>query len=203
MELQFSVILDQKSISQAESFVIIQIKLWARLNRKEDMNMRAIYITGYMGAGKTTIGKALSKELGIDVIDTDQKIEEKQGRVIRDIFAKEGERSFRQYESEMLCSLPTKDVIITTGGGIVERIENREWMKENGTVVYLYCDPYVIADRPHEDITRPLFQKENVEAFVAKFEERRAFYEEAVIQIDTTNKSIQEVTEEILRRINS
>ncbi len=168
MELQFSVILDQKSISQAESFVIIQIKLWARLNRKEDMNMRAIYITGYMGAGKTTIGKALSKELGIDVIDTDQKIEEKQGRVIRDIFAKEGERSFRQYESEMLCSLPTKDVIITTGGGIVERIENREWMKENGTVVYLYCDPYVIADRSHEDITRPLFQKGECRSFCSE-----------------------------------
>ena len=164
--------------------------------------MKSIYITGYMGAGKTTIGKALSKELDIAVVDTDQKIEEKQGKLIRDIFAEEGENIFRQYESEMLRSLSTSNMIITTGGGIVERAENRQWMKENGTVVYLYCDPYVIAERLREDITRPLFQKENIEAFVKKFENRRAYYEEADIHIDTTNKSVEEIMEELEGKIN-
>ncbi|MGQ0415199.1 shikimate kinase, partial [Bacillus sp. HC-TM] len=91
--------------------------------------MKSIYITGYMGAGKTTIGKALSKELHMDVIDTDQKIEEKQEKAIRDIFAEEGEMAFREYESEMLRALPVHNVIITTGGGIIERAENRKWMK--------------------------------------------------------------------------
>ena len=165
--------------------------------------MRAIYITGYMGAGKTTIGRMLSEQLHIPVADTDQKIEENQGKVIRDIFTEEGENTFRQYESDMLRSLPTSNLIITTGGGIVERAENRQWMKENGTVVYLYCAPYVIAERLHGDTTRPLFQKENIEAFIAKFEGRRAFYEEATIQVDTTNKSVQEITEEILHKINA
>ncbi|MFJ8527865.1 shikimate kinase [Bacillus sp. NPDC094106] len=164
--------------------------------------MKSIYITGYMGAGKTTIGKALSKELDIAVVDTDQKIEEKQGKLIRDIFAEEGENIFRQYESEMLRSLSTSNMIITTGGGIVERAENRQWMKENGTVVYLYCDPYVIAERLREDTTRPLFQKENIEAFVKKFENRRAYYEEADIHIDTTNKSVEEIMEELEGKIN-
>ncbi|MEH7458900.1 shikimate kinase [Bacillus pseudomycoides] len=164
--------------------------------------MKSIYITGYMGAGKTTIGKALSKELDIAVVDTDQKIEEKQGKLIRDIFAEEGENTFRQYESEMLRSLSTSNMIITTGGGIVERAENRQWMKENGKVVYLYCDPYVIAERLREDTTRPLFQKENIEAFVKKFENRRAYYEEADIHIDTTNKSVEEIMEELERKIN-
>ncbi|MBC6974445.1 shikimate kinase [Bacillus sp. Xin] len=165
--------------------------------------MKSIYLTGYMGAGKTTIGRVLSERLHIPVVDTDQKIEEKQGKLIRDIFAEEGENTFRQYESEMLCSLPTSNLIITTGGGIVERAENRQWMKENGTVVYLYCDPYVVAERLREDMTRPLFQKENIEAFVEKFENRRAYYEEAYIYIDTTNKNVEEIVKELLRKINA
>lgn len=155
-----------------------------------------------MGAGKTTIGKALSKELHIDVVDTDQKIEEKQEKAIRNIFAEEGEMAFREYESEMLRSLPVHNVIITTGGGIIERAENRKWMKENGIVVYLYCDPHVIAERLREDTTRPLFQKKDIDAFVAKFESRRAYYEEAEIYIDTTNKSIEQIMNELKAKIN-
>ncbi|KOS24597.1 shikimate kinase [Bacillus anthracis] len=165
--------------------------------------MKSIYITGFLGSGKTTIGKALSKELHMDVVDTDQKIEEKQGKVIRDIFAEEGEMAFREYESVMLCSsLPVFNVIITTGGGIVEREENRKWMKENGTVVYLYCDPHVIAERLREDTTRPLFQKKDIDVFVTQFESRRAYYEEAHIHIDTTNKSVKQIMNELKEKIN-
>ncbi|WP_433770764.1 shikimate kinase [Bacillus wiedmannii] len=164
--------------------------------------MKSIYITGYMGAGKTTIGKALSKELHMEVVDTDQKIEEEQEKSIRHIFAEEGEIAFREYESEMLRSLSVHNVIITTGGGIIERAENRKWMKENGTVVYLYCDPHVIAERLREDTTRPLFQKKDIEAFVTKFESRRAYYEEAEIYIDTTNKSVEQIMNELTAKIN-
>ncbi|MCP1125144.1 MULTISPECIES: shikimate kinase [Bacillus] len=163
--------------------------------------MRALYITGFMGAGKTTIGKALSSVLHIPVIDTDQRIEEKTKKIIRDIFSEEGEDVFRKYESEVLQLLPTKDCIITTGGGIVEKAENRQWMKEHGTVIYLYCDPYVIAERIAGDTTRPLFQKENIPSFIEKFEKRQAYYEEAVLKIDTTNKSIETIVQEIQAQI--
>jgi shikimate kinase len=163
--------------------------------------MRALYITGFMGAGKTTIGKALSNVLHIPVIDTDQRIEEKTKKRIRAIFSEEGEDVFRTYESEVLQSLPTKDYIITTGGGIVEKAENRQWMKEHGTVIYLYCDPYVIAERIAGDTTRPLFQKENIPSFIEKFEKRQAYYEEAVLKIDTTNKSIETIVQEIQTQI--
>lgn len=164
--------------------------------------MKSIYITGYMGVGKTTIGKALSKELHMEVVDTDQKIEEQKEKAIRYIFAEEGEMVFREYESEMLRSLPVQNVIITTGGGIIERAENRKWMKENGTVVYLYCDPHVIAERLREDTTRPLFQKKDIDAFITKFESRRAYYEEADIHIDTTNKSVKQIMNELKQKIN-
>ena len=110
--------------------------------------------------------------------------------------------TFREYESEMLRSLPVENVIITTGGGIIEREENRKWMKENGTVVYLYCDPHVIAERLREDTTRPLFQKKDIDAFVMKFESRRAYYEEAHIHIDTTNKSVKQIMNELKEKIN-
>lgn len=163
--------------------------------------MRALYITGFMGAGKTTIGKALSSVLHIPVIDTDQRIEEKTKKIIRDIFSEEGEDVFRTYESEVLQLLPTNDCIITTGGGIVEKAENRQWMKEHGTVIYLYCDPYVIAERIAGDTTRPLFQKENIPSFIEKFEKRQAYYEEAVLKIDTTNKSIETIVQEIQAQI--
>ncbi|EEL97731.1 Shikimate kinase [Bacillus mycoides DSM 2048] len=155
-----------------------------------------------MGVGKTTIGKALSKELHMEVVDTDQKIEEQKEKEIRYIFAEEGEMAFREYESEMLRSLPVQNVIMTTGGGIIEREENRKWMKENGTVVYLYCDPHVIAERLREDTTRPLFQKKDIEAFITKFESRRAYYEEADIHIDTTNKSVKQIMNELKQKIN-
>jgi len=155
-----------------------------------------------MGVGKTTIGKALSKELHMEVVDTDQKIEEQKEKEIRYIFAEEGEMAFREYESEMLRSLPVQNVIMTTGGGIIEREENRKWMKENGTVVYLYCDPHVIAERLREDTTRPLFQKKDIDAFITKFESRRAYYEEADIHIDTTNKSVKQIMNELKQKIN-
>lgn len=79
-----------------------------------------IYIHNRLhGSRKTTIGKALSKELHMDVVDTDQKIEEKQEKAIRKIFAEEGEMAFREYESEMLRALPVHNVIITTGGELL------------------------------------------------------------------------------------
>jgi len=168
--------------------------------------MKALYLTGYMGAGKTSIGERLAEVLEIPVIDTDHYIEEKAGKSIPEIFAKDGEAEFRRYEREYLRSLPTENVIITTGGGIVIQAENREWMQENGIVVYLHCDIEEIFNRVTVDETRPLFDLTQKEAVAKRFQDRLPLYKEAHFTVDTTKQTMEEVVNEIqnlLKKVES
>ncbi|WLR49762.1 shikimate kinase [Bacillus tianshenii] len=163
--------------------------------------MRAIYLTGFMGSGKTTVGAELGKVLQLPVIDTDQWIEQQKGKQIRDIFAQEGEAVFRRYEYEALQKLPKTDTVITTGGGIIIQEQNRAFMKKNGTVFYLHCDLDEIYTRLENDTTRPLLdgaKRTNIENLMS---ERRSWYEEAEVIIDTTGRSIEEIVKEIVNVI--
>jgi shikimate kinase len=162
--------------------------------------MRAIYLTGFMGSGKTTIGRALSEKLGIPVIDTDEMIEKKAGKTIPAIFADEGEERFRKYEQEILKQLPTNDVIITTGGGMVISKENRSWMKKHGNVIFLSCSLDIIYQRLQSDTNRPLFSQ-NKEKMKELYEKRLPYYLEAAFTIDTSHKSVEEIVEDIVRMI--
>jgi shikimate kinase len=162
--------------------------------------MRAIYLTGFMGSGKTTIGRALSEKLGIPVIDTDEMIEKKAGKTIPAIFADEGEECFRKYEQEILKQLPTNDVIITTGGGMVISKENRSWMKKHGNVIFLSCSLDIIFQRLQSDTNRPLFSQ-NKEKMKELYEKRLPYYLEAAFTIDTSQKSVEEIVEDIVRMI--
>ncbi|WP_416827209.1 shikimate kinase [Ectobacillus polymachus] len=161
--------------------------------------MKALYITGFMGSGKTTIGKELGLRWNMPVIDTDEEIERKTGKQITAIFHDEGEEVFRDYESNMLQSLPCENVIITTGGGIIGREQNRKWMKEHGIVLYLYCDLSHIVKRLEGDTSRPLFK--NTEAFSALYKMRQKWYEEATVTVDTTDKDVQSILNEIEMRL--
>jgi shikimate kinase len=162
--------------------------------------MRAIYLTGFMGSGKTTIGRALSEKLGIPVIDTDEMIEKKAGKTIPAIFADEGEERFRKYEQEILKQLPTNDVIITTGGGMVISKENLSWMKKHGNVIFLSCSLDIIFQRLQSDTNRPLFSQ-NKEKMKELYEKRLPYYLEAAFTIDTSQKSVEEIVEDIVRMI--
>ena len=159
--------------------------------------MKSIFLTGFMGSGKTTIGKLLSEKLSLPVIDTDHVIEEKLNKTIRDIFETEGENKFREYEHQFLEMMPTENMIITTGGGIILRKENRDWMKKNGVVVYLHCEPEEILNRLEGDQTRPLLDGDKKKNVLSIFTERSPFYHEADFKVDTTNKTPKEVVLEI------
>jgi len=164
--------------------------------------LKSIYVTGFMGAGKTTIGQLVGKLLELPVYDSDQEIEKEQKKTISTIFSELGEEAFRDMETNILKRLPRENAIITTGGGLILREENRLWL-QSGTYIYLHCDSAEISKRLLKDETRPLLSGERKHELESLFQKRLPLYEKAQIIIDTTSMSPLEAAEEILRRINS
>ncbi|MBM7604670.1 shikimate kinase [Metabacillus crassostreae] len=163
--------------------------------------VKAIYLTGFMGAGKTTIGEELAKQLQLPVIDTDQQIERTLNKSIREIFEQHGEQYFRNQETCILKELPTTDTIITTGGGIVINSENREWMKKNGQVVLLNADLDTIYERVHKDPNRPIASKKNKAELIDLYQSRVEFYKDCTFIVETAHKNIDEIVNEISERL--
>ena len=120
-----------------------------------------IILTGFMGSGKTTAGIRLSYRLRLPLLDTDKWIEKEEGRTIFEIFALQGEETFRKMETSALRTLLELEgeQIISTGGGLPMREENRELLKKLGTVVFLRIKPETVYERLKGDNTRPLLKK--------------------------------------------
>lgn len=155
-----------------------------------------------MGVGKTTIGKELSSKWEIPVFDTDTYIVEKTGKSINEIFAENGEAYFRDLEEMVLKEQPTSDAVVTTGGGVVLREENRVWMKENGLVVFLYAEVDEIVTRLEHDQSRPLLKKDKLNVIAHLYQERLPIYKESAhVQIDTTHKTISDIVDELSKCI--
>lgn len=163
-----------------------------------------IILIGFMGSGKSTVGIRLSYLLRMAVIDTDKLIEKRAGKSIPDIFADEGEAGFRRRENECLHGLMEEKgkKILSTGGGLPLREENREALKKLGYVVYLRAKPETIYERVKNDTTRPLLQTENPQERIRTLlNERENLYQAAadtVIEVD--GKGFQEIIHEIRLR---
>jgi shikimate kinase len=111
-----------------------------------------LFLIGYRGSGKTTVGRLVAGRLGWAFVDADSLLEERHGRTIRDVFAAEGEAGFREKEASVLADLCTRtETVIATGGGIVLREENRNLLKQHGVVVWLTADPATLLARIHAD----------------------------------------------------
>ncbi|MDN6276846.1 shikimate kinase AroK [Psychrobacter sp.] len=122
----------------------------------------SVFLVGPMGAGKTTIGKLLAKQLGRSFVDSDWYIESQTGADIPWIFAKEGEAGFRERETRAIDELTQKtQVVLATGGGAVMSAENRALLKQRGIVVYLNAPVDVQMARTAKDKSRPLLQQPN------------------------------------------
>jgi shikimate kinase len=162
-----------------------------------------IVLIGFMGSGKSTIGRELHQRLGYQLMDLDQMIEEKLGKKITEIFRDKGETFFRDLETELLTQISLdSDVrhIISTGGGVVVRPENREILHKLGYVVWLNAKPNVIFERTSRNRDRPLLQTENPrEAIKQLMELREPWYREtAHLTVDTSGLESHEIAAGIL-----
>lgn len=160
-----------------------------------------IVLIGFMGSGKSTISRALSKVFAMDVIEMDQVIAEREGMSISEIFEMHGEEYFRNLETELLRELQSrKGVVISCGGGVPMREENVVEMKKNGKVILLTAKPETILERVRSSHERPLLENnKNVDFISDLMEKRRIKYEAAAdITIHTDGKSEFEICEEII-----
>lgn len=160
-----------------------------------------IYLIGFMGSGKTTVGKILHQKLHKKYTDTDLYVEQMTGQTISQIFAKAGEKGFRTYESLALQRITSG--VVSTGGGIVEIPDNTACMKSNGIVVFLKASLQTIEGRLQDDQTRPLWNQ-SVTQRKDLFSRRERLYEEAAdIVVETDDKTATEITEEILFKLEN
>jgi shikimate kinase len=156
------------------------------------MGRRNIYLVGMMGAGKTTVGRALAQKMQMRFADTDKVLVERTGVPIATIFEIEGEDGFRRRESAVLAELAHEtQFVIATGGGAVLAAGNRESMRSGGTVVYLRARVEHLWERTRHDTNRPLLQTPDPRATLARLlEERDPLYREAAhVIVDTGMQS--------------
>jgi len=164
--------------------------------------MKNVVLVGFMGTGKTTVGAALAKALGVEQVDLDAYIVAQEGCSIPVLFAERGEACFREVESKYLAELlATGPHILTTGGGVVLRPQNVQAMMEKSTVVALSASEEELVRRLENDTGRPLLAGGVAERVRTLLAERAGAYDFAPIQIDTTDKDLAELVEEIIRQL--
>lgn len=182
-------------------------------NFKVNMRNKLIYLTGFMGSGKTTIGNILAEKLDYDFIDLDILIEKNEGRTISDIFKEFGEPYFRRLERENLCEVSdSQSRIVSLGGGALMNEENQRFVKSKGILIYLRVTPEEIYKRIKDCTDRPLLKKDDKtlfseDEFINKisplFEKREPGYMTANFIIDTVGKNPEKIAEEVISLISS
>ncbi len=165
--------------------------------------MKNIVLTGFMGTGKSEVGRILAEKLYFDFIDSDSELEREQKMSITEIFKNYGETFFRDIESNMIERLSEMEgVVISTGGGVVLRENNIENLKKKGVIVCLTASAETILRRVQQSNNRPLLQVDNpLQKIKELLSSREQYYRNADITISTEGKSAKEIASEILRKL--
>lgn len=165
----------------------------------------SIALIGFMGTGKTVVGKAVAEKLGKDFVELDVLIEQKAGKPIPEIFQQEGEVAFRELEIEVTREIAGgKKQVIACGGGLVLNTINIDRLKKDSVIVYLTASPRVILKRVSDDGgERPVLKASNkAEKIQELLRFRKPFYEQAAdIRIDTSRLDIGAVAEQIINKV--
>lgn len=165
--------------------------------------MNNIYLVGFMGTGKTAVGKKVARRLNRRFFDLDSIIEQKQKKKISRIFAEDGEPYFRKVEKQVLKETSAQgDLVVSCGGGIVLDNENIRIMKETGAMICLSARSEVIIARTRRYKHRPLLDVENPEKRIEGLLKIRApFYAQANYTIDTSDLSVSAITDRIIEYV--
>lgn len=160
-----------------------------------------IVLIGFMGSGKTTFGRWIAKKYKMDFCDTDEYIERKQGRSIKDIFAQDGEEVFRNMETETVRELAgeMRNTVFSVGGGLPVREENRALLRGLGTVVYLLASEEELCRRLAKDESRPLLSGADIRTRIHTLMDARAdIYKDAAdIMIHTDGVEFEDMYREL------
>ena len=164
------------------------------------MSQQNIILTGFMGTGKTTVGQLLAQKIGYTFVDTDALIEEQIGQAISELFATQGEETFRQLEVELVQQLAKRDgLVIATGGGLILNSDNVDLLSRTGTIFCLTASPENILSRiAQQQHIRPLLQEDNpLKKIKELLKQRNSIYRQFK-QIDTTRAMPEELVKAIL-----
>lgn len=161
--------------------------------------IRNLALVGFMGSGKSTVGRIVARDLGLSFMDTDEAIERRSGCRISEIFEKEGEEAFRRREREVVAELVDQvGLVIATGGGLVCRPGNMELLKSGALVVCLWAAPETIWERVRAQNHRPLLQVPDPRSEVTRLLAlREPFYRESDVLVNSGLRSLREVAAQV------
>ena len=164
-----------------------------------------LYLVGFMGVGKSAIGRRIARELGFRFIDSDQEIEKAENRKIPEIFEQNGEAHFRKLERAFIeTGHPDSNCVVSCGGGLVVQPGMKELLKAKGVVICLFASPESIVERTSHNSNRPLLNVENPEERVRELlAEREPIYMDSGACITTEGRTIPEVVRHMIRTYKS
>ena len=157
-----------------------------------------------MGTGKSSVGRLVADQLRFSFLDTDELIEIRAGKSIRDIFAQEGEVAFREYERSMVAELSArKNTVIATGGGLAANEENLASLKSHALVICLWASPEKIWERVRNQTHRPLLNEPDPLAKIHQLLiDRQPYYRQADVLLNTAVRSLNEVAQQVIHQFH-
>ncbi len=163
-------------------------------------DIRNLALVGFMGVGKSVIGRRVAQCLDFEYLDTDAWIENQQNRSISDIFAEEGEPYFRNLEHAATLQLETRsNLVISTGGGLILNPDNLASLRKHALVICLWASPEKIWQRVRRQSHRPLLETENPKEKIHQMLQARSpYYRKADVLVNTDFRTIKEVTRQVM-----